>query len=416
MTGRSLLRRLLALPRLQDRYEDPQLVPLGARPVLEAVADLVAGAGDDGGYRVDQEADGARSLLQVVARRVRAVGHEAEVHSHMEALMRAGLLVLTDDGALVLPVPSRAARTERAGDKASSNRRNSQYSVGPRRQGETDAEFAERKAAKRSAVDARLRAQGTLLMPYAGGRGEANRSQAGTDLASDLEATEEAIRDVSSVPGLASRTGQQSTAAAVAADLEASRNPATAAATDARVASELASREAKPEKPNGSASEEAIELARRASGQFGWDPVHAAAAPAIMQGYLDAGYSVDQVRGVLADKVGVTCNGARYLVRPLERLTPAREAGRQPLTAADQVALPPVPEVVAGDAEWSTLPRTHQVEIGRVLEVLAMPASGERDRLLASCRKIRVKGVASVAARHPERAEELGFEPERLAG
>ena len=119
MTGRSLKARLLRNVRLLDRWRDPVIVPLGARPVLEAVAEMAAASGPSLEYRIDPEIEGHRSLAGWVAWRMDALGAETEIAGHLGLLMDAELVLLTPEGGLTLNLPLRTTPPRAAHGAAS---------------------------------------------------------------------------------------------------------------------------------------------------------------------------------------------------------------------------------------------------------------------------------------------------------
>ena len=78
MTGRQLMRRLHSHPLLDDRLKNARMVPLGARPVLEAVAELVAASPEPGVYRPDPERDGYGPIAARITRCLGCPDAEAE--------------------------------------------------------------------------------------------------------------------------------------------------------------------------------------------------------------------------------------------------------------------------------------------------------------------------------------------------
>lgn len=102
VTGRQLIRRLRADAILDDRLSNAHALPLGARPVLEVVAELIASSPEPGVYRPDPELDGP--LCKQIARRLDFYDGEAEVEGHFARLVRAGLLMVGEGNAIVWPV------------------------------------------------------------------------------------------------------------------------------------------------------------------------------------------------------------------------------------------------------------------------------------------------------------------------
>lgn len=113
MTGRQLMRRLRANPVFVSRLSNARLVPLGAWPVLEAVAKLVAASPEPGVYRPDPQLG---SLCEQVAVLLGCRDADAEIAAHLATLTRVGLLVAGEDGAVKWPLA--VSRGSKAGGRA----------------------------------------------------------------------------------------------------------------------------------------------------------------------------------------------------------------------------------------------------------------------------------------------------------
>ncbi len=170
-TARSLLRQVLKQPGCELRYSNVRVVPVGARPVLEAVVALVANSEDGRTYECDAELDEG-GLATWVALHMRAVGAEPEIGSHLAALARARLIILAGN-AVSLPLPPAANDGEkRVGT-----------SPGRRRDDETDEQWEERKRLNRVRLDEQRRREageagqaqlGNGLHVFKGGRDDGN--------------------------------------------------------------------------------------------------------------------------------------------------------------------------------------------------------------------------------------------------
>ena len=480
MTPATLRRRLLAQPRLRNRYRDVATVPLGARSVLDAVIELVAGSGAELEYRPDPDIDGARSLVQIVALQAEAVGAEAEIEACLHVLLRAELVVLTDQLGLRVGLPEKPAASA---VKAKTNRANSRFSVGPRPQGESDDDWAARKAAKRAQVEAGLRRQPSFALPIPGGLDghseSQNRSQDRSHLALVDEAKpagvlasahgsmalaspglsaaaaavqyiEKAAAAASILPGAGGPVGVGGSAEAnlgsglafsvALASTEAKASiPDLASAELAITAACLASPEAKFGLPGlastGLASPEAkfavpglaspglastdlassevklassglasvaAGLAREAAVLFpGWSPQMHAEAPRKFELYLQRGHTPAQIRAVMEAKRDTPCFGAGFFDKPLQQNYPL--TGASAVRAPAGVEPPPVVRAdVASDPEWSKLPAARQAKLSRVLDVLDMKPSGERDRRIAATRTLSRDEVALIGKRRPD--------------
>lgn len=114
MTGRELMQRLRADPTLRARLESPQTMPLGAWPVLEAVADLMAASPEVGVLRDHPPSETRWRLARSVASHLFRFGPagEAEVNYHLWQLTMAGLLIVRQDGVVAWPVDMRDAASE----------------------------------------------------------------------------------------------------------------------------------------------------------------------------------------------------------------------------------------------------------------------------------------------------------------
>lgn len=125
MTGRDLMQRLRADEALRTRLENPQTVPLGAWPVLEAVADLIAASPEAGVLRVHPPSETWWRLARRVASHLFRFGRagEAEVHLHLCQLAMAGLLVVRLDGTVAWPVNVRDDAGLRSRDEAEASER-----------------------------------------------------------------------------------------------------------------------------------------------------------------------------------------------------------------------------------------------------------------------------------------------------
>lgn len=94
--ARRRLNRLLNGTDFGAFYSDAQCIPLGARPVLEAVVSLVALCGDGSEWRIhpfDQAHGGIARKLGV---RMRVDGAEAEIRQHLATLQHWGLIKVGD--------------------------------------------------------------------------------------------------------------------------------------------------------------------------------------------------------------------------------------------------------------------------------------------------------------------------------
>lgn len=136
VSGRSLVRTLLKQPDHALHFQDINIVPIGARPVLEAIAELVAKAGPDLVYAPDLSFV-VGGVPRLVALKMQAVGAEAEIEGHLAALARARLII-ADAGSVRLALPPPATDTEDVSMVATMAR-----SPGRRPKGMTDEAWAE---------------------------------------------------------------------------------------------------------------------------------------------------------------------------------------------------------------------------------------------------------------------------------
>ena len=124
MTGRDLMQRLRADPALRARrrlppgldpgVESAETVPLGAWPVLEATAELMAAAPEPGVLREDPGHGTTGFAFARIAKHLRRFGFagEHEALCHLILLVAAGLLLVREDGALAWPVSVSNGRDE----------------------------------------------------------------------------------------------------------------------------------------------------------------------------------------------------------------------------------------------------------------------------------------------------------------
>ncbi len=170
-TARSLLRQVLKQPGCELRYSNVRVVPVGARPVLEAVVALVANSEDGRTYECDAELDEG-GLATWVALHMRAVGAEPEIGSHLAALARARLIILAGN-TVSLPLPTAA---NDGGERVGT-------SPGRPRKDETDEQWEERKRLNRVRLDEQRRRDageagqaqlGNGLHVFKGGRDDGN--------------------------------------------------------------------------------------------------------------------------------------------------------------------------------------------------------------------------------------------------
>ena len=354
MTGKGLLRLLLRQGDARYRYEDPEVTPVAARPALAAIANLVARAGAGLEYRPPFGAE----LARVVAHELGVPGWTTDAGLAIGALGRSGLIVL-EEGAVRLPIAAGAPASATSSARIEANRRNAMYAV-KRRSGESEAEYQQRKAEHRARVDAQLRAQGHLMLPVAGGSavGAERAEDAGTSHLGVVghpnlhpnanpsgdaipnpdkvevwgSAVASAMGSPDGVPVASRASGVSDSLAAAAAEKERlySPSPAAAAASGLSRAGVHANPNpnAQPQTQphaNVTVSDAAVDLARDVAARFGWLPGQAERAPAVFQRALNDGYSTEQIRELVDEKLtnGVSCRGPGYLVPALADLVPA---------------------------------------------------------------------------------------------
>jgi hypothetical protein len=176
VTARQLMRRLRADVILDDRLSNPRALPLGARPVLEVVAELVAASPEPGVYRPDPELDGP--LCEQIARRLHFHGGEAEVEGHFARLVRTGLLVVGEGDTIAWPVavPNFARGGAGSGDGGPLSTRPLDTGGRPRRH-ETKEQARERRlvaqGSTRGGAQGHAQRSMTLVIPGGGSGGGA---------------------------------------------------------------------------------------------------------------------------------------------------------------------------------------------------------------------------------------------------
>ena len=436
--ARTLLRRLLANPRLADRYEDPKIVPRAARPVLDAAVELVALAGDGICYRPDPAVDGERSLAERVARRMRAIGDEAGIEHDLGLLARTGFIVLADGGELRLGVTfSRGTRRTSPSPrgtsvrKVGSNRQNAAGSIGRPRKDEPEGEYRGRLAVSK-------REHKRKSVPGGSDAGAENQTinQTETNLVFPENQIENQTGEFGFPVGFsgppASHASGEYSSVVVAVEEVNNINPltATTASPDPRAGASAGnpagSQKNQPETnlvfsknqmenqtgaPGASAagpgaaggrgsgvSPEAVELAAEAVASLALVNHHKNCAPAVMQGYLAEGYSPAQIRQAVAARVGkgLATTSLQVLDKALKGAFPTVGTTAGPAPALAGPAPPPATENAA--QRFARQQQELQDEMGQLLQAGNQP---EVERKLSFVRQRRQEHVAPLVAAFP---------------
>ena len=436
MTGRQLMRRLRADALLDDRLSNARALPLGARPVLEAVAELVAASPEPGVYRPDPELDGP--LCEQIARRLDFHGGEAEVEGHFARLVRAGLLVVDEGDAIVWPV---AVPNGARGGAGSSSARGATVdgALGTRpldtggrpRKHETKEQARERRLAAQCVQSGAQRSM-TLVIPGGGG-GAAGRT--GNLVAETPDAEVRFPEEVSAVKTLVetsvegSEVSSRAAAAAVGTIEEINtKEPNTAAvAAESRAARAAVSIEVCAGVSAGVSGEVSPGPAARDVGQ---DVELIVAEAARLHGIaeteqarltarswlLERGFTVDSALEMLR-REGKRAPGAAPIrvlhwfdCKVAHYLTAQRCAAAAAGAAGGGVAPAALHPEIAARPEWTRQPAKVRHWLKWALDGWGLSGS-DRHRKLKMVYDLDKEVWALFAAAHPEAWEVIGVEP-----
>ncbi len=438
-SARGLIKRLLSQSDQELAYWHVHLVPIGARAVLEAVADLIARSESGLEYQPDPALGG--TLASWIAIRMRAVGAEDEIGGHLETLQRVNLIQVVDDA---VRLPLQDPPVTAAAESAAAGPERLKKHIGRRPAGMPEEEWnrkvtLHRQAYARQQRDERVAAGqpelGLGLAILNGGRrpagnsagefGNGNSAGNSIGISEGNSSLNSAGNSVAEFPG-----GNSSRATTATAEDDISKgntNPGNSESAVAAVARASVPDAGIPQAnsvgrrnsisdiiraaPHTEADTEAQALARALCSGLQLPPEQARIAPGVMQLCLRQGFGID----VLREAVEATCRkdqenratGARRITAVkyvLEKLWDARRPDRTGSAPQARERIPAAPDPrIEAEPLWQRADETIRGQITLILNEI------ERDApRISSLKHWRAHWGAAfhlVAERRPELIE-----------